>query len=228
MPCVFLGAGAASATMEEPVYKHAPNISLAPFWRRRPWYSCAALALLVLAVVDHLAYRGWRGDDRLRYHDQLATCLWVADGDTIDIDIPDPKRGGFTRVRLWGVDTPEIEASGKGEMHFGPEASAFTKQALEGHRVRIELGPGRTRDRFGRLLAYVYVGDTAELFNATLLETGHAYADHRFDHPRKIIFRELEARARRQKRGLWNEVTPDKMPPWRRPAESRDAVTPGR
>ena len=60
---------------------------------------------------------------------------------------------------------------------------------------------------------------TGELFNASLIETGYGYADRRFDHPRMAIFTELEAQARRELRGLWKEITKDRMPAWRRRLE---------
>ncbi len=188
------------------------------WWRRHPVLSGVVVLLLILAYVDHRGYLGWQGDDRTRYHDKVFTCVDVMDGDTIEINISDG-RYTRTRVRMWGVDTPEIEESGREPGYFGREASAFTKQALRGERVRLELAPGRTRDKYGRVLAYVYAEDTGALFNATLIETGHGYADRRFEHPRMVIFTQLEEQARSENRGLWKEITKDHMPPWRRKLE---------
>ena len=140
------------------------------------------------------------------------------DGDTIDVNVPDG-RFGTTRIRLWGVDTPEIPESGREPRHFGREASAFAKNAVLSKRVRLELAPGRTRDKYGRVLAYVYLDERGELFNAALIETGHGYADRRFEHPHMAAFVELEKRARSARRGLWKDITKDTMPSWRRKLE---------
>jgi micrococcal nuclease len=106
------------------------------------------------------------------------------------------------RVRLIGIDTPEVPwFGGRGEC-FGVESGLFTRRRLTGRSVRLAFDVDR-RDRYGRLLAYVYVHD--ELFNVTLLEQGYARAD---PHPPNIRlsgrFAEAEARAREAGRGLWS------------------------
>jgi len=80
----------------------------------------------------------------------------VIDGDTIVVRLP----AGSERVRLIGIDTPETVHPNREPEPFGPEASAFMKSLLEGREVWLELDV-RQRDRFGRLLAYVYVEDDA-------------------------------------------------------------------
>lgn len=189
---------------------------LPPRWRRHPAWLAVVLVLLVVAVADR---SGWLGRRRSapspsQYHDQIARVVHVVDGDTLDIDIPDGDRPD-TRVRLWGVDTPETVHPKVGTMYYGPEASAFAKETLLGKRVRLELVPGQVRDRYERVLAYVYLVDSGVMFNELLLETGHAYADPRFDHVWKERFREIEARARRAKVGLWRDVRPEQYPAWK-------------
>jgi endonuclease YncB( thermonuclease family)/biotin carboxyl carrier protein len=76
----------------------------------------------------------------------------VIDGDTIVVRLP----AGSERVRLIGIDTPETVHPNRPPEPFGAEASAFMKHLLEGREVWLELDV-RQRDRFGRLLAYVYV-----------------------------------------------------------------------
>ena len=185
------------------------------YWRRHPLLSAVAVLLLILAYVDHRGYLGWQGDDPTRYHGKVFTCVAVMDGDTIEIDVPDG-RYTHTRIRMWGVDTPEVQESGREPGHFGRQASLFAKLALQGKRVRLELAPGRTRDKYGRVLAYVFDEQTGGLFNALLIETGHGYADRRFDHPRMNHFTRLEQQARLAKRGLWEDITKEGMPQWRR------------
>ena len=67
-------------------------------------------------------------------------------------------------MRLIGVDTPETYG---GTQPYGPEASAITRQHLEGKVVSLELDVQKV-DPYGRLLAYVYFPD-GEMFNETLV-----------------------------------------------------------
>lgn len=87
--------------------------------------------------------------------DRVATVERIIDGDTIDVRI-----GGRTeRVRLIGIDTPEIAHPDSPAECFGPEATDFTAALVPvGTEVRLErdIVP---RDDYGRLLAYVFVGD---------------------------------------------------------------------
>lgn len=197
--------------------KRSPHILRS---RRGPILTAAVVLLAALAIADRLGLLGWRGDDRSRYHDQTFRVVKVVDGDTLDVDAPDGSHA-TTRIRLWGVDTPEIAHGGQAEMYFGPEAKAFAQSLVLEKPVRLELSNGRTRDRYGRLLAFVYSADSGNMLNERLIETGHAYADNRFDHEFKKRFGELEARARKNKVGLWAQVTMNDMPLWRQRIETR-------
>ena len=160
--------------------------------------------------------------DFTRYHNRTFSVARVVDGDTLDIDAPDAGKS-TTRIRLWGVDTPEVARGRTVEMHFGLEASAFAKTTLEGKRVHVVLSPRRTRGKYGRLLAYVFLERGGIMFNELLLEEGYAYADRRFPHHYKRQFEAIEKRARREGAGLWESVTIDDMPPWRQRFERSDA-----
>jgi endonuclease YncB( thermonuclease family) len=92
----------------------------------------------------------------------------VVDGDTIEIA---PAVDGLTEVRLIGVDTPETKDPRTGVQPYGEEAYRFTASALEGEEVSLEFDVERT-DRYGRLLAYVWLPD-GRMFNAVLLEEGY-------------------------------------------------------
>lgn len=96
----------------------------------------------------------------------VVTVTDVVDGDTVDIE---PAIDGVDRVRFIGVDTPEVSF---GQEPGGPEASAFTTEQLEGEQVALEFDEERL-DRFGRLLAYVWLPG-GELFNETLVREGYA------------------------------------------------------
>jgi micrococcal nuclease len=192
-----------------------PTVTVAPVWKRRPLL-CAAIA--ALALLSLLGRDGPGGDDYDKYHNQVFHVVYVADGDTFDVDIPDG-RYHKTRIRLWGVDTPEVEGSRDGAMHYGAEAAAFAKETLLGKSVRVLLAPSRTRDKYNRLLAYVAIEESGESFNELLLSAGHAYADWRFRHPLRTQYKSLERRARRQGIGLWADIEPEQMPAWRQRME---------
>ena len=168
--------------------------------------------------------------DQRRYHDRKFRVARVVDGDTIDLDEPDG-RDPVTRVRLWGVDSPEIASAGGGSMHFGPEASAFARETLEGRDVHLVLSPKRTRDKYRRVLAYVFLERGGVMFNELLAEEGCAYADRRFAHHFKDRFESAENRARAARRGLWRNATNDDFPGWYRrmvvKAEDTDQRTAG-
>ena len=100
-------------------------------------------------------------------------------------------------------------------MYFGPEAAEFTKNLALGKKVTIYLDEdNRTRDKYSRLLAYVKLPDERFL-NEVLISEGFAYADWRFRHSLYHKYKQLEAAARSQKKGLWPNVTPEQMPEWR-------------
>ena len=70
-----------------------------------------------------------RARDFEKYHAKTSLVINVIDGDTIDVDIPDGSLAK-TRIRLWGVDTPETKNPKTGKMYFGPEAAEFTEKLV--------------------------------------------------------------------------------------------------
>lgn len=134
-----------------------------------------------------------------------ATVVRVIDGDTIRVEA----RGFETPVRLLGIDAPETRHPEVGEECFGAEATARLERLLpEGARVRLETDPTQdARDRYGRLLAYVYPegrSGPAGSVNHDLVRTGHATV-YVFRDPFRHLaaFRAAQAEARRAGRGLW-------------------------
>ncbi|NQT90137.1 MAG: thermonuclease family protein [Candidatus Omnitrophica bacterium] len=122
------------------------------------------------------------------------TVTWVPDGDTIKLT-----NGEF--VRYIGIDTPEFHYPKGPVEHFAEEAKDFNKRLVDGKVVRLEFDVER-RDKYGRLLAYVYVDDM--FVNARMIEEGYAkiltfppnikYADK---------FLKLQRKAREEHKGLW-------------------------
>ena len=106
------------------------------------------------------------------------------------------------------------------ELPGGEEiVSIITKASAErlgltlGKKVTVYLEEHRTRGKYGRLLAYVQLPDRRFL-NEVLLIEGFAYADLRFGHSFYNRYKQLEAAARSQKKGLWAGVTPEQLPEW--------------
>lgn len=124
-------------------------------------------------------------------------CTRAVDGDTIIVKM----KGTEERVRLIGVDTPETVHPEKPVAFFGKEASAFTKRMAEGKRVRLEYD-WQERDKYGRLLAYVYLEDGTFL-NAEIIKRGYGFAYTRFPFKDLDKFRKYEREARENIRGLW-------------------------
>lgn len=122
----------------------------------------------------------------------------VTDGDTIHVTFG----GHDERVRLIGINTPEVPwYGGRGEC-FGIEAGLFAKGRLSGRSVSLTFDMDR-RDRYGRLLAYVYLG--GELFNLTLVQLGYARADPiPPDIRMAATFARAEGEAKAGGRGLWS------------------------
>jgi len=131
---------------------------------------------------------------------------WVVDGDTLDI-------AGIGHVRLLGIDTPEKETSERDRalLRLGAKAPRLREVARRATRYNIAATKGQTvtlefdgerRDRYNRLLAYVFLPD-GRLLNRLLLEEGLAVVYRRFDFRRKADFLAAEATAHRQQRGLW-------------------------
>jgi micrococcal nuclease len=91
----------------------------------------------------------------------------VIDGDTIVVQLD----GAREHVRYIGIDTPEMDDERPAVRRRAAAAKEANARLVDGRRVRLELDAER-RDRYGRLLAYVWVGDT--LVNEVLVRTGHA------------------------------------------------------
>jgi len=124
-------------------------------------------------------------------------CTRVIDGDTIAVE----KNGKKEKVRLIGVDTPETVHPSKPVEYFGKEASEFTRKKVEGKRVNLEYDR-QSRDKYGRLLAYVYIEDGTFL-NAEIIRQGYGFAYTRYPFKYLDDFRQYEREARENDRGLW-------------------------
>ena len=119
---------------------------------------------------------------------------FVADGDTILLESGES-------VRYLGVDAPETNHPSRGLECFGLEATERNRELVDGKYVRLEEDQ-TDRDRYGRLLRYVFVD--GEFVNAVLVEEGYAFSsyyppDTKYYH--ELVILELDAEE--EGRGLW-------------------------
>lgn len=179
------------------------------------------LSLIVLVLLDRggmlLAGRGDMG----RYDGRTFLVTRVIDGDTFDIAAPDlwlAERDGLavpppvTRVRLWGIDTPETakdsdprfpDRPARPAEPFADDAAALTTQLLAGQTVTLLLERTRPRGTYGRLVAHAQLQGAGQLAERLLL-AGLTRADDRWPHRYAERYALLEQQARRDLVGLWS------------------------
>lgn len=128
------------------------------------------------------------------------TVITVYDGDTVKVRLAGR---ADEKVRLIGVDSPELDDARERVRLMAFLAKRFAFSRL--YQSEVELLPGpEERDAFGRLLAYLRLGD-GSIFNVTLVREGyaHAYFKFPFDEAWKKDLKAAEAEARRAGKGLW-------------------------
>lgn len=120
----------------------------------------------------------------------------VVDGDTFETKLG-------AKVRFIGVNTPETVKPGSPVEKYGKEASDFTKSKLTGKTVYMYADVS-DRDKYDRLLRYVFVEGDPVMFNETLIREGYA---NTMTVPPNVMFQQkflkLEREARNAKKGLW-------------------------
>jgi micrococcal nuclease len=134
---------------------------------------------------------------------QRALVTRVVDGDTVEVEID----GVEYDLRYIGIDTPETVHPSEPVECFGPEASAYNEELVEGKVVGLEKDVSDV-DGFGRLLRYVWLGD--EMVNATLVREGYAFsATYPPDVKHQEALTALQHEARIAERGFWGSVCRD-------------------
>jgi micrococcal nuclease len=174
---------------------------------RRSGLSGASKALLILVLLASAAGLLWRMLSPLAPGISAAERTAVRgvrvekvfDGDTLAVHID----GRPERVRLLGVDTPELGRGDWAGEYYAEQATTFVREFLAGGEIELEPDPQREeRDKYGRLLRYVSLPDGRSL-NEQLLRDGYAYVFTRFPFSRSERFLELEREAREAGRGVW-------------------------
>jgi micrococcal nuclease len=145
----------------------------------------------------------WRAPAGICEESWSGKCVGISDGDTIRV----MHRGRETKIRLYGIDCPEIGQD------FGREARRFTGKMAFGKIVTVQE---MDTDRYGRLVAWVRVD--GQSLNKELLKAGLAWW-YQYYAPRDIELKSLEAEAREAETGIWSHPSP--IPPWEFRKESR-------
>lgn len=177
------------------------------------FYSFRRIIIMIIVVITmtfglkfYSDHRGKSGDD------DTAVILKVIDGDTFLVLY----KGQEEKLRLIGIDTPETQANRKARQEnlvderdlesiksMGNEARDYVKSILsESMLVRLEFDVQR-RDRYGRMLAYVYL-ENGEMLNEKIIADGYA---NPMTYPPNVRYHQLfivrHQDARYHKKGLW-------------------------
>ncbi len=158
----------------------------------------AALVIVMLAVTRHpvQAKPGYVYVEK------------VHDGDTIEAEID----GRSEKIRLLGIDTPETVDPRRPVQCFGQEASHRSRELMTHRYVRVVAdqarGAASDRDKYHRLLRYVYLEDGTEV-NLALVRDGYAheytYQSQSYEH--QAAYKMAQREAREESRGLWSAST---------------------
>lgn len=163
---------------------------------RNIWFSFVTILLLAIATTVSANRQG--------------VVTWVADGDTLQVQ-------GVGMVRLIGIDCPEKEESDRDWKYLKKgcnsrnllrsNAKSTLKRVIQlckGKYVQLQPGSDK-RDRYGRMLAYVWLPD-GRMLNRIILEEGRGLVYRRFDFIHKKNFIQLEESALKRQVGIWHEL----------------------
>ncbi|MGX7197245.1 thermonuclease family protein [Enterococcus olivae] len=139
--------------------------------------------------------------DPPRFEKLLVSSLRSVDGDTFAFYIDHQEY----KVRLLMVDTPESVKKETPVQPFGKEASEFTKEQLANHSISLVFDQGEVADRYGRLLAYVYIDDVS--LQELLLQNGLGIVRYVNEGGDSYVeeFLQAQATAQSEKIGVWQE-----------------------
>lgn len=172
-----------------------------------------SIALKILIILILTGVTGCKDTKQQKITNaELFTVTEVIDGDTFRLN-------NGEKVRLLGIDAPEINDSEKLDRDskqsgrdkntikkLGSLSAGYVKKLAEGKKVYLEKEPGGDdRDRYGRLLRYIY-NEEGTLINGKIVRDGYAYVYDRYQLTKTREFIQYEKEARDNKRGLWGEI----------------------
>lgn len=167
--------------------------------RRLLWFWWLVfIALIVIAVFLIIRIDNWRKTAETSQPGLYSVSEFV-DGDTIAVSM----NGQNEIIRMIGVDTPETHRPNTPVQCYGPEAAEYTEKLIGKSRVRLQADPLNTnRDRYQRLLRYVYLAD-GTLLEQKIISEGYGFAYTQFPFQKATEFDALENQAEQTKKGLW-------------------------
>lgn len=132
---------------------------------------------------------------------EIYRVLYIIDGDTIQVNTDQ----GRKTVRLLGINTPEVKGPYTDEECFGSESTSRAKELMIGQDVKLKRDKlNKDKDKYDRLLRYVYLGDDTFL-NELLVKEGYAFLYPWFPFEYYEQFKNHENKAREEKLGLWGD-----------------------
>lgn len=175
--------------------------------RKHAWTS---LAVALISLLLYLAQQhGWLSNAGKVVETNQPGLYRVSrfvDGDTIVVDM----NGTDETLRFIGVDTPETHKPNTPVQCYGPAAAAYTKNLITaaGSKVRLASDSESTnRDRYNRLLRYVYLPD-GRLVNEELVKNGYGFYYPYFPFTKSAQFLAAEKQAQAASKGLWGNCRP--------------------
>lgn len=158
------------------------------------------VSAVVLSILLIRASSSLPSTDELADRGTLYQVSRIIDGDTVEIEYD----GVPTSVQLIGVNAPETVHPSKPPEKFGKEATAFVQYLLLHKSVYLKFD-GDKKDRYNRLLAYIY-RDSDNLFvNVEIIRQGYGQTDTRFPFKYMNLFKYHESQARRERKQIWSQ-----------------------
>jgi micrococcal nuclease len=178
-------------------------------YRVRRKHGVSIVSLLLLVFVMLAQHYDWLGDTTkgvTTTQPGLYAITRYVDGDTIVVNI----NGTNETIRFIGIDTPETHKPNTPVQCYGPAAAAHTQNVIKaaGGKVRLVSDSLTTnRDRYNRLLRYVYLPDGTDV-NELNVQQGYAFYYPYFPFSKKAQFQADEQAAITSKKGLWGACHP--------------------
>lgn len=173
--------------------------------RRSVWLSIiVVISSCLVLLVQHQGWLIIAGHSLQANQPGLYSINKFVDGDTIIVNM----NGHPETIRFIGVDTAETHKPNTPVQCFGPQAASYTKQRIGQQRVQLVSDPLSTnRDRYGRLLRYVYLPDGTNL-NLELIRKGYGFYYPYFPYTKSASFSVAEQLAIAEHLGIWAKCHP--------------------
>lgn len=179
--------------------------------RRRKSTATSLLIAILALFVWYGQSQGWFATAEQAAQDNqpgLYSVTRYSDGDTITVNM----NGTSETIRFIGVDTPETHDPRKKVQCYGPAASAFTKNTISaaGSKVRLQADSlSSNRDRYDRLLRYVYLPD-GTFVNLKIIREGFGFYYPYFPFSKSAEYDAAQKTAQLAGKGLWGACSPTK------------------